>query len=136
VLVCTDDGSYGRQGFVTDVLGEVVAKGGIDHVYAVGPVPMMSAVAATTRESGVPTTVSLNTIMVDGTGMCGGCRVRVDGKVVYACVDGPEFDAHLVDFKQLADRLAMYRDVERQAFQGSKCLLQSLYEASAGQVSS
>ena len=78
----------------------------------------------------MPTTVSLNTIMVDGTGMCGGCRVTVDGKTVYACVDGPEFDAHPVDFEQLADRLAMYRDVERQAFEGSRCLLQSLYDAS------
>jgi ferredoxin--NADP+ reductase len=133
VIVCTDDGSYGRRGFVTDALREVLEGGHVDHVYAVGPVPMMGAVAEATRGFGVPTTVSLNTIMVDGTGMCGGCRVSVDGKTVYACVDGPEFDAHLVDFKQLADRLAMYRDVERQAFEGSRCLLQSLYEASFGE---
>ena len=86
----------------------------MDHVYAVGPVPMMGAVSEATRPYGVPTTVSLNTIMVDGTGMCGGCRVSVAGKTVYACVDGPEFDGHTVDFKQLADRLAMYREVERE----------------------
>jgi ferredoxin--NADP+ reductase len=130
VRACTDDGSYGRHGFVTDELREMIEAGGIDHVYAVGPVPMMGAVAEVTRATGVPTTVSLNTIMVDGTGMCGGCRVTVAGKTLYACVDGPEFDAHTVDFKQLADRLAMYRDLERQAFEGSRCLLQSLYDAS------
>jgi ferredoxin--NADP+ reductase len=130
VRVCTDDGSYGRHGFVTDELRDLLAAGDVDHVYAVGPVPMMGAVAAVTRESATPTTVSLNTIMVDGTGMCGGCRVSVGGRTVYACVDGPEFDAHEVDFRQLADRLAMYRDVERQAFEGSRCLLQALYEAS------
>jgi ferredoxin--NADP+ reductase len=130
VLVCTDDGSYGRRGFVTDALRDVLEAGHVDHVYAVGPVPMMSAVAETTRSFEVPTTVSLNTIMVDGTGMCGGCRVSVGGKTVYACVDGPEFDAHLVDFKLLADRLSIYRDVERQAFEGSRCLLQGLYQAS------
>jgi ferredoxin--NADP+ reductase len=133
VHVCTDDGSYGRHGFVTDALRDLLAAGAVDHVYAVGPVPMMGAVAGVTRDLGVPTTVSLNTIMVDGTGMCGGCRVSVAGKTVYACVDGPEFDAHHVDFKQLSDRLAMYRDVERQAFEGSRCLLQSLYEESRAQ---
>ena len=136
VRVCTDDGSYGRHGFVTDELSEMVEAGGVDHVYAVGPVPMMGAVAGVTRDVGVPTTVSLNTIMVDGTGMCGGCRVTVAGKTLYACVDGPEFDAQTVDFKQLADRLAMYRDVERQAFEGSRCLLQSLYDASRAETPS
>lgn len=136
VRVCTDDGSYGRHGFVTDELRDVLAAGPVDHVYAVGPVPMMSAVSDVTREAGVPTTVSLNTIMVDGTGMCGGCRVRVGGQTAYACVDGPEFDGHLVDFKQLADRLAMYRDVERRAFEGSRCLVESLFEsAGAGSTS-
>jgi ferredoxin--NADP+ reductase len=130
VRVCTDDGSYGRHGFVTDELRELLEAGPVDHIYAVGPVPMMGAVSEVTRDPYVPTTVSLNTIMVDGTGMCGGCRVNVGGKTVYACVDGPEFDAHAVDFKRLADRLAMYRDVERQAFEGSRCLLQSLYEES------
>jgi ferredoxin--NADP+ reductase len=129
VRICTDDGSYGRHGFVTDELRDLLEAGGVDHVYAVGPVPMMGAVAEVTRGFAVPTTVSLNTIMVDGTGMCGGCRVNVAGKSVYACVDGPEFDAHTVDFKQLADRLAMYRDVERDAFAGSRCLLDGLAEA-------
>jgi ferredoxin--NADP+ reductase len=132
VRICTDDGSYGRHGFVTDELRDLLEAGPVDHVYAVGPVPMMSAVSELTRGRSVPTTVSLNTIMVDGTGMCGGCRVSVGGKTAYACVDGPEFDGHLVDFRQLADRLAMYRDVERQAFAGSPCLLGSLYEAAGG----
>jgi ferredoxin--NADP+ reductase len=132
VRICTDDGSYGRHGFVTDELRDLLEAGQVDHVYAVGPVPMMSAVSELTRGRSVPTTRSLNTIMVDGTGMCGGCRVSVGGKTAYACVDGPEFDGHLVDFKQLADRLAMYRDVERQAFAGSPCLLGSLYEAAGG----
>jgi len=129
VRVCTDDGSHGRHGFVTDELRDLLERGGIEHVYAVGPVPMMSAVSSLTREYEVPTTVSLNAIMVDGTGMCGGCRVNVGGKTVYACVDGPEFDGYTVDFKMLADRLAMYRDVERSAFEASRCLIDGLAEA-------
>jgi ferredoxin--NADP+ reductase len=112
VLVCTDDGSYGRPGFVTEALNDVLEAGGIDAVYAVGPVPMMRAIAELTRPYGVPTFASLNAIMLDGTGMCGGCRVSVDGKTKYACVDGPEFDAHAVDFRELADRLSTYRDFE------------------------
>lgn len=132
VRVCTDDGSYGRHGFVTDELRDMLEAGGVDHVYAVGPVPMMGAVANVTREYGVPTTVSLNAIMVDGTGMCGGCRVNVSGRTVYACVEGPEFDAHEVDFKRLADRLAMYRDTERTAFDASRCMITSLAEAAGG----
>jgi len=129
VRVCTDDGSYGRHGFVTEELRDMLTEGGVDHVYAVGPVPMMGAVAKVTREFDVATTASLNAIMVDGTGMCGGCRVKVGGKTVYACVDGPEFDAHEVDFKQLADRLSMYRDKENQAFEGKRCLIEGLAEA-------
>ena len=132
VRVCTDDGSYGRHGFVTEELHDMLAEGGVDHVYAVGPVPMMAAVANVTKEFDVPTTVSLNAIMVDGTGMCGGCRVSVGGKTVYACVEGPEFDAHQVDFKQLADRLAMYRDVEKDAFAGNRCMIEGLAEAAGG----
>lgn len=112
VLVCTDDGSYGRHGFVTDALRDVIEAGGVDAVYAVGPVPMMRAVAEVTRPYAVPTFASLNAIMVDGTGMCGGCRVSVDGRTQYACVDGPEFDAHQVDFRELADRLGTYREFE------------------------
>jgi ferredoxin--NADP+ reductase len=117
VLVCTDDGSYGRHGFVTQALEDVLAAGDVDAVYAVGPVPMMRAVAEMTRPLGVPTVASLNAIMVDGTGMCGGCRVAVGGETKYACVDGPEFDAHLVDFGMLADRLSTYRTFEAEAME-------------------
>jgi ferredoxin--NADP+ reductase len=91
--------------------------GGYDAVYAVGPVPMMRAVSELTRPYGVLTMVSLNAIMVDGTGMCGGCRVSIGGETKYACVDGPEFDGHLVDFKALADRLTTYRTFEQQAME-------------------
>jgi ferredoxin--NADP+ reductase len=115
VVVCTDDGSYGRKGFVTDAAKEILAGGGIDIVYAVGPVPMMRAVANLTRPFGVHTIVSLNPVMVDGTGMCGGCRVEVGGATKFACVDGPEFDGHQVDFDLLADRLGTYRTQEQEA---------------------
>ena len=117
VVTCTDDGSYGRPGFVTEALKDELDAGGVDAVYAVGPVPMMRAVSELTRPYGVPTTVSLNAIMVDGTGMCGGCRVVIDGESKYACVDGPEFDGHLVDFRGLADRLATYRSFEQAAME-------------------
>jgi ferredoxin--NADP+ reductase len=115
VIVCTDDGSYGRHGFVTEAAKDALAAGGIDIVYAVGPVPMMRAVVNLTKPLGVRTIVSLNPIMVDGTGMCGGCRVGVGGQTLFACVDGPEFDGHLVDFDLLTDRLSTYRDFEQQA---------------------
>ncbi|MCU0781634.1 MAG: sulfide/dihydroorotate dehydrogenase-like FAD/NAD-binding protein [Akkermansiaceae bacterium] len=115
VVVCTDDGSYGRKGFVTDAAREILDAGGVDIVYAVGPVPMMRAVANLTRPYGVKTIVSLNPVMVDGTGMCGGCRVEVGGTTRFACVDGPEFDGHEVDFDLLADRLGTYRDFETAA---------------------
>jgi ferredoxin--NADP+ reductase len=117
VVACTDDGSYGRPGFVTEALKDLLDAGGIDAVYAVGPVPMMKAVSALTLPYEVPTTVSLNAIMVDGTGMCGGCRVTVGGETKYACVDGPEFDAHKVNFTELADRLTTYRPFEQQALE-------------------
>jgi ferredoxin--NADP+ reductase len=117
VIACTDDGSYGRPGFVTQALTDVLAAGGVDEVFAVGPVPMMRAVEALTRPLGVPTTVSLNPVMVDGTGMCGGCRVTIDGQTRYACVDGPEFDGHAVDFAELADRLTTYRPFEQLAME-------------------
>lgn len=129
VLVCTDDGSYGRHGFVTDALRDVIGAGGIDQVYAVGPVPMMRAVSAITAELGVPTLVSLNAIMVDGTGMCGGCRVTVGGETRYACVDGPEFDGHEVDFAVLADRLATYRTFEKEAVERRACRIPALDDA-------
>ncbi len=115
VVTCTDDGSYGRPGFVTEALRDALDAGGVDAVYAVGPVPMMRAVSELTRPYAVPTTVSLNAVMVDGTGMCGGCRVSVGGETRYACVDGPEFDGHDVDFRGLADRLTTYREFEQEA---------------------
>ena len=115
VVTCTDDGSYGRPGFVTQALAELLEAGGIDAIYAVGPVPMMRAISEQTRPFEVPTFVSLNAIMVDGTGMCGGCRVTVGGETRYACVDGPEFDGHEVDFAMLADRLSTYRTFEQAA---------------------
>ena len=115
VVTCTDDGSYGRHGFVTEALKDLLDAGGVDAVYAIGPVPMMRAVANLTQPYNVTTTVSLNAIMVDGTGMCGGCRVTIDGETKYACVDGPEFDAHKVNFQELADRLTTYRPFEQQA---------------------
>ena len=123
VVTCTDDGSYGRHGFVTDALRDLLDAGGIDVIYAVGPVPMMRAIAKLTEPYEVPTFVSLNAIMVDGTGMCGGCRVTVGGQTRYACVDGPEFDAHEVDFALLADRLTTYRDFEQQALARRACKL-------------
>jgi ferredoxin--NADP+ reductase len=120
VTVCTDDGSYGRHGFVTDAAKDALAAGGIDIVYAVGPVPMMRAVGNLTKPLGVRTIVSLNPVMVDGTGMCGGCRVGVGGQTLFACVDGPEFDGHLVDFDLLMDRLSTYRDFEQQSLAACK----------------
>jgi ferredoxin--NADP+ reductase len=117
VVTCTDDGSYGRPGFVTEALRDVLDEGGVDEVFAVGPVPMMRAVVAITKPLGVRTTVSLNPVMVDGTGMCGGCRVTVDGETRYACVDGPEFDGATVDFDELADRLTTYRPFEQAALE-------------------
>ncbi len=111
--VCTDDGSYGHHGFVTDVMKEVLDEGGIQEVVAIGPVPMMKAVANITKEYNVPTLVSLNPIMVDGTGMCGGCRVSIGGETKFACVDGPEFDGHKVDFDELMLRLRAYEEDEK-----------------------
>jgi len=112
VLVTTEDGSLGTKGFVTAVLGEMLSDDARrpDAVYAVGPVPMMRAICQQTRPAGVKTIVSLNPIMVDGTGMCGGCRVTVGGEIKFACVDGPEFDGHDVDFAELADRQNAYKE--------------------------
>lgn len=114
--ILTDDGSYGEQGLVTKKLGELLAAGRkIDFVLAVGPVPMMRAVAQVTGPLGIRTMVSLNSIMVDGTGMCGGCRVLLGNESKFACVDGPEFDASLVNFEVLMQRNRMYRDKECQS---------------------
>lgn len=133
VVVCTDDGSYGRHGFVTEALKDLCEAGGIDEIFAVGPVPMMRAVAELTRPYGIRTTVSLNAIMVDGTGMCGGCRVSVGGETQYACVDGPEFDGHIVDFKSLADRLTTYKAFEQQTLaRREACLIPGLAEHAEG----
>jgi len=116
--VCTDDGSYGHKGFVTEVLKEVLEGGGIKLCVAIGPVPMMKFVSKMTKEYDVPTMVSLNPIMVDGTGMCGGCRVSVGGKTKFACVDGPEFDGHAVDYDELMLRLQAYLDEEKGSYNG------------------
>ncbi|MBN2800661.1 MAG: NADPH-dependent glutamate synthase [Deltaproteobacteria bacterium] len=115
LIVCTDDGSYGVQGFVTVALAELLQREAPDRVVAVGPLLMMRAVAEVTRPQAVPTVVSLNVIMVDGTGMCGSCRVTVGGKVRFACVEGPEFDAHLVDFDELLVRQRRFEGSEEQA---------------------
>ncbi|MEE4240575.1 MAG: sulfide/dihydroorotate dehydrogenase-like FAD/NAD-binding protein [Desulfopila sp.] len=115
--VCTDDGSYGHHGFVTDVLREILDGGDIKLVVGIGPVPMMKAVSNLTREYNVSTLVSLNPIMVDGTGMCGGCRVTVGGETKFACVDGPEFDGHQVDFDELNLRLQAYLEDEKKCHQ-------------------
>ncbi len=118
VLICTDDGSYGQAGFVTEQLKTLLeGSDPIDFVLAVGPLPMMRAVANMTRPYGIKTVVSLNSIMVDGTGMCGGCRVALDGSVKFACVDGPEFDAHLVDFDILMKRNRAYLHEEQCALE-------------------
>lgn len=114
--IMTDDGSYGEQGLVTKKLTDLIAEGRkIDYVMAVGPVPMMRAVAQLTKPLGIKTMVSLNSIMVDGTGMCGGCRVLIGQKSKFACVDGPEFDASVVNFEVLMQRNTMYRDKESES---------------------
>lgn len=113
LYLCTDDGSYGTKGFVTNVLQQQLESGKkYDVVIAIGPVPMMKFVCQTTKPYDLPTIVSLNPIMVDGTGMCGGCRVTVGGKIRYACVDGPDFDGHQVDFEELMRRNGTYREQE------------------------
>lgn len=114
-FVMTDDGSAGEKGFVTDKIKNLLDEGRkYDCIFAVGPLPMMKAVCALTKNYGVKTIVSMNTIMVDGTGMCGSCRLTVDGKVKYACVDGPEFDGHLVDFDEAINRSKFYKEQEKE----------------------
>ena len=112
----TDDGSYGEKGLVTDALKALIEAGNqYDEVIVIGPVIMMKFVCLLTKEYGIKTVVSMNPVMIDGTGMCGGCRLTVGGEVKFACVDGPEFDGHLVDFDEAMKRSAMYRDFERHA---------------------
>ncbi len=114
LCVMTDDGSSGRKGLVTEALKELIEGGEkYDEVIAIGPLIMMKFVCALTKEYGIKTTVSMNPIMIDGTGMCGGCRLTVGGETKFACVDGPDFDGHLVDFDEAMERGAMYRDFER-----------------------
>jgi ferredoxin--NADP+ reductase len=117
-VVATDDGSYGFHGFVSQALENKYLLTGrkIDEVVAIGPVPMMRAVCDTTRKYNVPTVVSLNSIMVDATGMCGACRVSVGGKTRFVCVDGPEFDGHQVDFRELMDRQRIYLTEEKECY--------------------
>lgn len=116
LMITTDDGSYADKGFVTDKLRQLIQNGTrIDLVLAIGPIVMMKAVAEMTRKENIRTVVSLNPIMIDGTGMCGGCRVLIDGKSEFACVDGPEFDAHKVNFEVLVQRNSMYRDAEQRS---------------------
>ena len=111
--ICTDDGSYGQKGLVTDALKELIEAGNqYDEVFAIGPMVMMKFVSLTTKPYGIPTTVSMSPIMVDGTGMCGGCRLSVGGEMKFACVDGPDFDGHKVDWDIAVKRNQMYRDFE------------------------
>ncbi len=115
LYIMTDDGSYSEKGFVTNKLKELIDSGKrYDAVFAVGPLMMMKAVSDVTREYGIKTIISMNSIMVDGTGMCGGCRLTVGGETKYACVDGPEFDGHLVDFQEAASRQSFYKEQEQQ----------------------
>ena len=130
LYLMTDDGSYGEHGFVTVKLQELLEAGKqYDEVLAIGPVPMMKFVCKTTEPFGVKTMVSLNPIMVDGTGMCGGCRVTVGGEVKFACVDGPEFDGHKVDFAELMNRNGVYRDQESEDEKGHMCRIEKLGKA-------
>ena len=112
VIITTDDGSRGLHGFVTDALGRLITEENVDYVFTAGLIPMMKAVADVTRTEGIQTVASLNPLMVDGTGMCGGCRVTVGGTSRFACIDGPEFDAHQVDFAALSTRNRAYLDFE------------------------
>ena len=129
VYTTTDDGSYGFHGLVTDKLQELIDNGKkIDFVLAIGPVPMMSAVAEVTRPYNIKTVVSLNSIMVDGTGMCGGCRAIVGGKTVFVCVEGPEFDAHQVDFKVLNQRNKSYIAQEQKSLHNFECYMEQMYK--------
>ena len=130
MYLMTDDGSYGEQGFVTVKLQQLLESGrNYDAVLAIGPIPMMKFVCKTTEPFGVKTMVSLNPIMVDGTGMCGGCRVTVGGEVKFACVDGPEFDGHQVDFAELMSRNATYRGREAEVTEKHACRIEAMGKA-------
>ena len=111
--IATDNGTLGHKGFVTEVLADIMKKEKVDYVIAVGPMPMMRAVANLTKPEGIKTEASMNPIMIDGTGMCGACRVTVGGEVKFACIDGPDFDAHKIDFDEVINRTKIYKDEER-----------------------
>ena len=116
--ICTDDGSYGQKGLVTDALKELIDAGNqYDEVFAIGPMIMMKFVSKTTEPYGIPTTVSMSPIMIDGTGMCGGCRLSVGGEMKFACVDGPDFDGHKVDWDLAVKRNQMYQDFEKHKYE-------------------
>ncbi len=123
--VATDDGSLGHKGFVTEVLAEIMEKEKVDYVIAVGPMPMMRAVANLTKDKGIKTEASMNPIMIDGTGMCGACRVTVGGEVKFACIDGPDFDAHKIDFDEVINRTKIYKDEERRRSENCNLLKQA-----------
>ena len=130
MYLMTDDGSYGEQGFVTVKLQQLLESGrNYDAVLAIGPIPMMKFVCKTTEPFGVKTMVSLNPIMIDGTGMCGGCRVTVGGETKFACVDGPEFDGHKVDFAELMSRNATYRTREAEVTETHTCRMDAMGKA-------
>jgi len=124
LIITTDDGSNGLKGFVTDRLSELLENGeSFDEVIAIGPLMMMRAVSNLTKEYDIPTTVSMNPVMIDGTGMCGGCRVIVDGEVKFACVDGPDFDGHKIDWDIALNRQNMFKDYEKHSFAEGQCRL-------------
>ncbi len=130
LILMTDDGTYGRHGLVTQPLQEMLEAGEtFDEVLAIGPIPMMKFVCKTTEPFGTHTMVSLNPIMVDGTGMCGGCRVTVGGETKFACVDGPEFDGHKVDFAELMNRNSLYRDREAEVKENHACRIEAMGKA-------
>lgn len=122
LTIATDDGSYGYKGFVTAVLKEAIEAGTVyDLVIAIGPLPMMRAISELTRPYGIQTIVSMNPVMIDGTGMCGGCRLTVGGQTKFACVDGPDFDGHLVDFEEAIRRQRMYKTQEAASDHAHEC---------------
>ena len=127
LYICTDDGSYGYAGFTTGKLEELLKAGErYDRVYAIGPLVMMKFVCGVTKKFEIPTTVSMNPIMIDGTGMCGCCRVTVDGQVKFACVDGPDFDGHKIDFDETIARAATYKEFEQRRRAEHKCRLEGM----------
>lgn len=128
-MIATDDGSNGRKGFVTDVLKKLIEEGNhYDAVIAIGPLPMMKFVSLLTKEYGIKTIVSMCPVMIDGTGMCGGCRVTVGDEVKFACVDGPDFDGHLVDFDEAIRRLAYYKEHEALSLRNHNCRMEEMFD--------